>query len=177
MSQQINKYANSLYNIAKQEKCVEKYNHQLKKIDYLYKKIPVFRLVLISKRIDNNNKINILKDTLKKTIDAVIVELLSILIQKDLIQELPNIIKRYNHIAASESTVQSIDVMVAHDLNENEKNNITQKLLNQFNNNPNINIIQDSQLVGGIKLKIGNKVFDNSISNQLKQLKRALHNM
>ena len=67
--------------------------------------------------------------------------------------------------------------MVAHDLNENEKNNITQKLLNQFNNNPNINIIQDSQLVGGIKLKIGNKVFDNSISNQLKQLKRALHNM
>ena len=65
MSQQINKYANSLYNVAKQEKCVEKYNHQLKKIDYLYKKIPAFRLVLISKRIDDDNKIKIVNNTLK----------------------------------------------------------------------------------------------------------------
>ena len=140
-------------------------------------KIPAFRLVLISKRIDNDNKINIIKKALSQTIDAVVIELLSILIQEDLIKELPNIIKRYNHITESESTVQSIDVMVAHDLNEDEKNKITQKLLNQFQHNPNINIIRDSQLVGGIKLKIGNKIFDNSISNQLKQLKRALHNM
>ena len=177
MSKQINKYVYSLYNVSKQNQCIGKHKNQLQLIDCLYKKIPIFRLVLISKRINNDNKINIIKHTLKNKCDVVIIELLSIIIKDDLVKELPNIVKRYNNIVSSESDIQSIDVITANDLNEEEKNIISKKILNQFKNNPDINIIKDLNLIGGMKLKVGNKIFDNSISNQLKQLKRALHNM
>ena len=40
-----------------------------------------------------------------------------------------------------------------------------------------INKMLDSKLIGGMKLRIGNKIFDNSISYQINQLKKTLHNM
>ena len=40
-----------------------------------------------------------------------------------------------------------------------------------------INVKEDLEIIGGIKLRIGNKIFDNSISYQINQLKKTLHNM
>ena len=62
-------------------------------------------------------------------------------------------------------------------LEENEMQTIAESLCKKLSSNPKINIIEDSNIIGGMKLRIGNKIFDNSISYQINELKKTLHNM
>ena len=54
---------------------------------------------------------------------------------------------------------------------------ITQSLYNKLNSNPAINVVEQPEIIGGIKLRIGNTIFDNSIGYQINELKKTLHNM
>ena len=62
-------------------------------------------------------------------------------------------------------------------LTETNLEYISQTICNKLNSNPKINIKTDPNIIGGIKLRVGNKIFDNSVSYQIKQLKKTLHNM
>ena len=52
----------------------------------------------------------------------------------------------------------------------------TQQLLSQALN-CNLKMTVDSSIIGGMRLRQGNKIFDNSISYQLNQLKKTLYNL
>ena len=72
-------YAKTLFEVCEKADCIRIIQNQLYSVSYLFNKVPVFRLVLITKRIDNQNKINIIKNTLIK-FNPLIVEFLSIII-------------------------------------------------------------------------------------------------
>jgi len=133
-------------------------------------------LVLITKRLDAKSKAEIINNTLTM-FDALILEFLSILIYNNQIKNLLNIISRFNHMVSANSTINKIDLIVANKLEENEMQIIVESLCKKLSSNPKINIIEDSNIIGGMKLRIGNKIFDNSISYQINELKKTLHNM
>ena len=145
-------------------------------VNYLFNKVPAFRLVLITKRIDNQNKVNILKNALKM-FNPLIVEFLSIIVINNQTNNLLNIISRFNRLVNLQSDIKEIDIITANKLDEQEIQALSQTICNKLNSNPKINTLNDPDLIGGIKLRIGNKIFDNSISYQINQLKKNLHNM
>ena len=55
------KYAKTLLDLSKKSDSVLLIQNQLKSISYLYSKIPAFKLVFITKRIEAVNKIEIIK--------------------------------------------------------------------------------------------------------------------
>ena len=56
---------------------------------------------------------------------------------------------------------------------------MSEEALNQLFGNLNYQIKStvDASILGGMKIKHENKIFDNSVSCQLNQLKKTLHNM
>ena len=54
---------------------------------------------------------------------------------------------------------------------------ISKTIFDKLGNNPKIKTNTDPDIIGGIKLRIGNKIFDNSINYQINKLKKTLHNM
>ena len=75
-----------------------------------------------------------------------------------------------------QSDIKSIDIITAQQMDESYLQSVVQKISNNINTNPDINNIVDESIIGGMKLRIGNKIFDNSINYQLNQLKKTLHN-
>ena len=170
------KYAKTLFDLSKKLDCISLIQNQLKSVSYLYNKVPAFRLVLITKRINSENKIEIIKNSLNE-FEPLIVEFVSILIQYNQTNHLLNVIAKFNHMANTDSNVSKVEITTAEKLNDTDLEYVSQTIYNKLNTNPKINIKIDSNMIGGIKLRVGNKIFDNSISYQIKQLKKTLHNM
>ena len=88
-----------------------------------------------------------------------------------------NIISKFNRLVNLRSDFKEIDIVTATRLDDQDIQNLSKTIHNKLNSNPKINIINDPNIIGGMKLRIGNKIFDNSVSYQINQLKKSLHNM
>ena len=73
---QNNKYAKILFNLSLKHDCLNLVQGELGSIAYLFNKTPAFRLMLISKRLNNQTKINIVSNTLSM-FEPLIVEFIS----------------------------------------------------------------------------------------------------
>ena len=170
------KYAKTLLDLSKKSECVSLIKNQLKSISYLYNKVPAFKLVFITKRIGAKNKIKIIKNVLKD-FEPLVVEFIIILINNNQTNNLLNIITRFNNMVSTDSNISKVEITTSEKLTETDLEYVSQTICNKLNTTPKINIKTDPDMIGGIKLRIGNKIFDNSVSYQIKQLKKTLHNM
>ena len=176
MNKNPSKYAKVLFDSCSKSKLLNTIQNELSHIEYLFTKVPVFRLVLITKRINNENKVKIISNALKD-FNPIVIEFLSAIINNNQSNELSNIIHRFNRLVNMQSDIKSIDIITAQQMDESYLQSVVQKISNNINTNPDINNIVDESIIGGMKLRIGNKIFDNSINYQLNQLKKTLHNM
>ena len=170
------KYAKTLFNLSKKSNCVSLIQSQLKSVSYLYNKVPAFKLVFITKRINPMDKVEIINNVLKK-FEPLIVEFISILIQNNQTFNLLDVITRFNNLVRADSNISKVEITTSEQLNDADLEHISQTICNKLNSAPKISIMTDSNLIGGMKLRVGNKIFDNSVSYQIKQLKKTLHNM
>ena len=170
MKNKATKYSDALFNVAKQHNIIKKLDNQLTVIKTLYKKEASFRLLFESKRIDEGTKHTIIKNILIG-FENVIVEFLCILVTHKQTGHLINIINKFLNLAKKELNAKKIEVITAKQL---DKDTISQ-LFGQLNYKVETTI--DTSIIGGMKIKHGNNIFDNSISYQLNQLKKKLHNM
>ena len=168
------KYAKTVFEICKKANNISLIQNQLQVINYLFNKIASFRLVLITKRLNQNDKINILDKSLS-SFNPLVIEFLSILIQNNQINNLPNIISRFNNMANAFLGVNKINIITASKLSNDDFDSIVKSISQKLNTKPQFNTITDPEMIGGIKLRIGNNIFDNSVSYQINQLKKTLH--
>ena len=70
-----------------------------------------------------------------------------------------------------------VEIITANEIENSQLEHIQDAIYAKLGFKPKINKVTDSKLIGGMKLRIGNKIFDNSISYQINQLKKTLHNM
>ena len=170
MKTQLNKYPNTLFNLAKKIGMLKKITVELEKIKYLYRNEPIFKLLFETKRINQEEKKKIIKNTLMG-FEPVVSEFLSILIDKKISKDLINIIDKFLNLSKKESYAHEIEITTSEQLDDT-----TQQLLSQTLN-CNLKMTVDSSIIGGMRLRQGNKIFDNSISYQLNQLKKTLYNL
>ena len=171
-----NKYAKALFNVSNKAEITLSIKKEFQLILYLYNKISAFRLLLITKKINTNKKIEIIRKTLRM-LNPLTIEFLDIIIKNNQSKELLNIIAKFNHLTEVHLGNSRVDIITATKLGEEELNSLSQTINEILNNSPAINNIIDPNIIGGMKLRVGNNVFDNSINYQINQLKKTLHNV
>ena len=169
-------YAKTLFELSKNSNCSSLVHGQLKSLEYLFNKVPFFRMILITKRLGNQDKINIVKNSLTM-FEPIVVEFLSIIINKNQINHLLNIIQSFYRLDNASSDIKEVEIITANKIDENTQQTLIQSICDKLNTDQKINIINDPSIIGGTQLRVGNKIFDNSISYQINQLKKTLHNL
>ena len=169
-------YAKILFDVCEQSNCINEILKELKSVAYLYAKVPAFRLVLITKRLNNKDKIDIISKTLI-SFDTLVVEFLSIIISNNHSNKILDIISKFYHLVNTHSYIKEVELTTATSLDEKDLTLLTEELETYLKRKPKINAKTDPKIIGGIKLRIGNRIFDNSVNYQIKQLEKTLHNM
>ena len=170
MKNQAIKYSNTLFDISKKYDLLNKIVPQLESIKSLYKNEPSFRLLFESKQIKLDIKKTIIANVLESYEDLV-KEFLYILMDNKLTSQLVNILNRFFSLATNELNNKKIEIIAAQELAEDVLQSLEKRL------NCKIQLTINPSIIGGIQLRQGNTIFDNSISYQLNQLKNTLYNL
>ena len=166
----ITTYSNTLFNLANNNDLLNQITLELNKIKYLYKTEPNFRLLFESKRLQGREKQSILRNILTN-FEAVVVEFLCIIINQKNSKHLIQIIDQFIKLSHKKQNANEVEITTAEQLDQNLIDVLTKKL------NCTIKFKIDKSIIGGVKLRKGNKIFDHSISFQLSNLKKTLYNV
>ena len=166
----MSKYSNTLFQIAKQNDLLEVVTEQLYCIKYIYKTESEFRLLFESKRINLDSKSIILKKALHN-FNNLIIEFLLIILEKQSSKDLIVIIDKFLKLSQKHLNDKQVELITVDKLSDELINDLSTKL------NCEIKSSIDESIIGGIKIRKGNQIFDNSISFQINHLKKTLYNL
>ena len=172
----VNKYAKVLFNTAVKNNIAGDLKEGLNTIAKLAKSIPEFNHVLFTKNISVSDKKSILSNVLKDKINPLAFELLMILTENDEIQLFRDVTNKYNHLMNANSVELDVSIISNAELSEDKLGSIKDSLSKKLDRKINIKNNVDESLVGGVQLRIGNTIIDNSISNKLNKLKNNIKN-
>ena len=172
----VNKYAKALFNASLENNSLIDVKQSLISVFKIGKTVPEFNHVLLTKSTSTSNKKNILSNILNEHINPLVTELLIILIDNDQIQLFTDIMNKYNQLMNLSS--KELDVLITSKaaLSLDELNSVKEDLSLKLNKQINIKNNIDDSIIGGIKLRIGNTIIDNSLSKKLMKLKNNLKN-
>ena len=168
----IKKYGQSLYNVAIQKEELTDVNNRLDLIVEILESIPEFNQLFQNDQTTTENKLKILKNVLKDKITSLELELISDILDNSNISILPEISRYFKHLVEKNSSIINMTITSAVDLSVNEVDKIKSSVESKLNKKIDATTEIDTNLIGGIKLRIGNTLIDNSISEAVEFIKK-----
>lgn len=176
MSQSIaaNRYAKALYELAKEKNVVAETVADLREVRIVFTESKDVFSLLESPNLTTDKKFELLS-TLFATVQPIIVDALKVILVNNRIDETVSVIDSFIRIANDESGVEDAIVYSTETLTEDQLQRISTTFATKVGKNSlNITNKIDTSLIGGIKLIIGNQIYDNTIVNKVNGLRRAL---
>lgn len=165
------RYAQALFNTTKNKEENAFFNNALTDISKLFSSNLQFKKILLDPRITSNIKLNILKEIFPEYDNKMLVNFVGLLLDKNRINIIDGIADEYNKLTALVNNELSIKIISASTLNESEINGIADKYKKMYNAGKiNYELKIDKELLGGVKVIVGNKIYDGSLKTQLKNM-------
>ena len=129
---------------------------------------------LLNPGIAKDTKEKVLREGLE-TLPKQVRNYMLLLIRRNSVQLLPEVVKAYNRLADKHSGVARATVESAFALDDQERDAIAKNLKNLFDIKE---VVIDTrvtpELIGGVKIRVGDKQLDGSVTGKLKRLGNAL---
>lgn len=166
-------YAKAIFEIAKEQKKLQEWLGILQDLSLIAEDRRVCSF-LLDPRVDWQNRSQLFIDISSKFLDKAADNLIKILAKNRRLILLPLISKMYNELYAKEKNIVYADVYTIDELSTGKKQKIKAMLEKKLKSKIELNHQKDETLIGGMKIKIGDKVIDASIRGQLEKFKRFL---
>ena len=167
-------YTNALFATAKQLDCIIEADDSLRLVVRLMRGISVFRTFYHSTKLTPEEKSIILKIVLANKCHPVIIELFKELDEKRenaLIYKISSAFSTLRKEILKEITVKTFSV---HQLNQVSIKKISSLVKQTVGGRIKMETIIDPNLIAGLKLRIGNRIYDGTVVNKINLLKNEL---
>ena len=113
---------------------------------------------------------HITKDLKAKDMDAAVLEFFKLLKRNQMLKKIDVIVEDFLSYTKSQEGIDKITITSAHKLPKE----ITQELAKKFSKHFEVDAAIDEELIGGVKVKKGNVIYDASVRANLDSLKESL---
>jgi len=176
MSQSIaaNRYAKALFELAKEKNVVAETVADLRQAKIVFTESKDLFNLLENPKFSADKK-NKLVSTIFADAQPIVVDALKVLLDKKRINEAVSVFEAFIRIANDAAGVEDAIVLSTETLTEEQIQRISSTFAKKVGKNSlNITNEIDPSLIGGIKLIIGNQIYDNSIVSKMNGLRREL---
>jgi len=173
----IKKYAEALYHASlKNNQDFQLVINNLNVFKYSLKDIPELKYLILSKRVSSKSKQSIIYNVFKNYLTALELELLSILLDNGDAGLFLDIVDKFTSIVDLNSNIKKIHITSSCEYSESDRMEIIESIKDKFNidNVSEASFGVDKSLLGGIKIRIGNRIIDGSVVTKLKKVKQSL---
>lgn len=169
------RYASALYDLAAEKKLVDPVLEDLSNLKNMLKDNKELSLVIKSPLITSIDKLNIFESLLKKINANELTSTFLKVIQKNKrFSNLASIITQFMNINSQKRGDVLADITSADELNDVQKNNITNQLKSILGDKLSLSFDVDKNIMGGLIVKVGSKMIDTSLANKINKLKIAM---
>lgn len=168
------RYAEALFEVAQEDNTLQPVREELEFVGSCLKENQEFEKLLNSPLVNSNEKKEILTNIFKGKLSNEILNFLYILVDKRRTNAIHDIIREFNKMAdASKNMVEGVAI-TAITLDQETLLKLQVQLSMASGKNVKLTNEVDKQIVGGVLIKIGDKVIDGTLKNRLGHLKQQL---
>jgi F-type H+-transporting ATPase subunit delta len=169
------RYASALFELSKEADIVATHQQQLEFILSIFEQNKELKTVLAHPKVTETEKKELLNSVLSKFADRLIGNFFSILIDKNRQGNIQDIIKEYIILADDYNNVERTLVVSVLPLEQSELEKLTVKLSKMFNKNIVITNKVDKSILGGLLVKVGDRVIDGTLRGKINALRGELN--
>ncbi len=170
-----NSYAQALFELANEDSLLSKVEEQVAAIKKLINESQEFRYLIKNPTTSIDDLIKVIEIISEKNnFDNLLKRFLVFLIQKRKFYYLEKILVDFLEVCSKSRGEVKAELFSAKELNEIDISKIKDELSQNFGAKIQLNYKYDPSLIGGLVLKVGSTMVDNSIKNKLKQIQKQM---
>jgi F-type H+-transporting ATPase subunit delta len=174
MSQASERYALALFQLANQHGTSEEVEADLREVKKVFIDNPELLSLLASPKLSAGNRNNIISELFGQG-NGYVVNTLQLLAERRRLDEVADVVDQYIGLANEAKGIEDAKVYSVSPLTEEERASISATFAKKIGKQSlRIENIIDPSLIGGLRLQIGNRIYDSSISSKLERLQRQL---
>ena len=168
------RYAESLFDLAKEENKVTQYLDDIKLVGEVLGSDPQIVQFFNHVLIENEKKIQLLDQSFKGNVDQYVLNFLKLLVQSRRIRYIDDIVKSYIKLSNQYLGIEEGTIYTPYKLTDQQIQDIEKAISQKENKKVTLKVSIDPSLLGGIKVQIANRIYDGTIKNKVEMLKKEL---
>jgi len=167
------RYAQAVYELGKEEGILDDLQSDLEKVNQVIDSNEDFFPFLIHPLVPDKDKQNLLEEIFGEFLCREAMNFLKLLVQKDREDYLPLIFKRVKKIRMDQDEIVEVEVAYPPGFDRDEVINRVEKNLEEILDREIwiTEVTEDDELIGGVRLKIGERVIDGSVQGRLEDMR------
>lgn len=168
------RYARALFDVAKERGLIDKIEAELNGIVSAINENAELSKILMHPHISAEAKKELVKELFHAHVSAETQNFLDILIENGRESDLAGIASAYVKLANDERGIADAIVTTAKSLSEAEQAELAEKFGKLINKQLRIQTVVDPSILGGVVVKIGDRLYDGSIKSKLEHFAHQL---
>lgn len=170
----LKKYPLVLFKAAQKGNNAKEVLTSLKLVVSFWKQDAQFRSLVLSKRITQEEKTNILSGTLQDLCHPLVMEFIQNLVEKNITNHISYMQKIYEIEYKKVYRIVSVDAEVSHKMDNSQVDKLREGIESNLTMSADLHVNVDPSLLGGIKMRIGNTYLDATVQGKMKRLKENI---
>ncbi|KGX93891.1 F0F1 ATP synthase subunit delta [Pontibacillus halophilus JSM 076056 = DSM 19796] len=168
------RYAGALFQLGQEKSKLEVFEQELREIQQVFNSNIELMNFLEHPRVELEKKKEIVTNAMG-TVSVEVKNTINILLDRHREAIIPEMANQFFHLYNEAEGIAEATVYSVRELTEEEKKSISEQFAKRVNKSTlRIHNVVDSSIIGGIKLKIGNRIYDGSVSGKLERMEREL---
>ncbi|WP_077614207.1 F0F1 ATP synthase subunit delta [Caenibacillus caldisaponilyticus] len=168
------RYAAALFEVAKERDIIDAVESQMQLVADTVGGHDELKRMLRHPQIDRNDKKAVLEKIFKDEVNPEVLNLLKILVDRGRVNLLDDIKEQYTVIANDYKGIVEVTVTTASPLNEAEEKKLAEAFERHFNKKLRIHAKTDPKIIGGVLVKVGNRLYDGTLVGKLNRFAKEL---
>lgn len=170
------RYAKALFEVAKDKGTVEETQAQLAAVAEAIGGSLEIRSFLDHPNVSSDVKIRVLKEAVGGKVSDYVLNTLQLLVERGRGSAISSVFSAYSSIADEALGRANAVVTSAFELTEDQKNEIVRKFSALTGKKITVETVVDPSLLGGVRVRIGDTLYDGSLAAKLAELERSFNN-
>lgn len=166
------RYALALYEVSEEKNKTKEYLEELREVIKIIDENAELFGILKHPDLSTSKKKRLFEDIFKGKIENDILSFLLILIDKNRILELDGILQEIENIHLGKNRTLVAHIKTVIPLNEEERKALINKLEKKYDKKVILDEEIDSEIIGGVFVKIGDDIIDGTIKSRYEAMKR-----
>lgn len=171
------RYAEALFEVAKEIDKLEQFREDIKAISDIFENEPQLKAIFQHPKLSKNEKKDIISSLFKGRASQEVINLLYIVIDKSREAHLKDISDEYIKLYNEQMGIVEAKALTAVAMTEEEKLKLQSKLSEKLGKKVILSNMVNKEIMGGVLLKIEDKVIDSSIKGRIEDIQKNLNNI